>query len=80
MRSHFWFSLNEREVAGFNMYFDLISNRIRQRQGPYRREALIHLLRFFYLDLYNTYLNDSLLMGGHKPDARKEELADQFLN
>ena len=78
MRSHFWFSLNEREVAGFNMYFDLISNRIRQRQGPYRREALIHLLRFFYLDLYNTYLNDSLLMGGHKPDARKEELADQF--
>ena len=78
MRSHFWFPLNEREVAGFCGYFNLISDRVKREQVAYRREALIHLLRFFYLDLYNTYLDSSLLMGGTKPDARKEELANQF--
>lgn len=78
MRSHFWFTLNEREINGFGGYFNLISDKVRKNQGLYSREAIIHLLRFFYLDLYNTYLNNSLLMGGKKPDARKEELANQF--
>ncbi len=78
MRKHFWFSLDERERVGFNMYFDLLSNRIRPGQGPYRREGLIYLLRFFYVDLYDTYLNNALTVGGDKPDARKDELANQF--
>lgn len=40
MRSHFWFPLNEREVAGFCGYFNLISDRVKREQVDYLKRGI----------------------------------------
>ena len=46
-------------------------------QDIYRRELIIHLLRYLYLELFNAYQKESTLMTARR-DTRKEELANKF--
>ena len=46
-------------------------------QDIYRRELIVHLLRYLYLELFNAYQKEATLKTDRK-DIRKEELANKF--
>ena len=46
-------------------------------QDIYRRELIVHLLRYLYLELFNAYQKEATLTTDRK-DIRKEELANKF--
>ena len=57
-------------------YLGMIKDKVTS-QDIYRRELIIHLLRYLYLELFNAYQKESTLMTARR-DTRKEELANKF--
>ena len=76
MRSHYWYPQSERDIPRMYNYLGMIKDKVTS-QDIYRRELIIHLLRYLYLELFNAYQKESTLMTARR-DTRKEELANKF--
>lgn len=57
-------------------FFGMVKDKVTSND-IYRRELIIHLLRYLYLELFNAYEKEASLMTTRK-DTRKEELANKF--
>ena len=78
MRSHYYYPQNERDVLRIYNYLGMIKDKVMSTDA-YRRELIIHLLRYLYLELFNAYEKESMLVNTRK-DTRKEELANKFFS
>ena len=76
MRTHYWYPQTERDIPRIYNYLGMIKDKVTS-QDIYRRELIIHLLRYLYLELFNAYQKESTLMTARR-DTRKEELANKF--
>lgn len=76
MRTHYWYPQSERDIPRIYNYLGMIKDKVTS-QDIYRRELIIHLLRYLYLELFNAYQKESTLMTARR-DTRKEELANKF--
>lgn len=76
MRSHYWYPQTEQDISRIFNYFGMMKTKVMSKD-VYRRELIIHLLRYLYLELFNAYQKESTLMSSRK-DTRKEELANKF--
>jgi len=76
MRSHYWYPQTERDVLRIYNFLGMIKEKVTS-QDVYRRELIVHLLRYLYLELFNAYQKEATLMTDRK-DTRKEELANKF--
>lgn len=76
MRSHYWYPQTEQDIPRIYNYLSMIKDKVMSKD-IYRRELIIHLLRYLYLELFNAYQKESTLMSTRK-DTRKEELANKF--
>lgn len=76
MRSHYWYPQTEQDISRIYNYLSMIKDKVTSKD-VYRRELIIHLLRYLYLELFNAYQKESTLMTTRK-DTRKEELANKF--
>ena len=76
MRTHYWYLQSERDIPRIYNYLGMIKDKVTS-QDIYRRELIIHLLRYLYLELFNAYQKESTLMTARR-DTRKEELANKF--
>ena len=76
MRSHYWYPQSERDIPRMYNYLGMIKDKVTS-QDIYRRELIIHLLRYLYLELFNAYQKEATLMTARR-DTRKEELANKF--
>ena len=76
MRTHYWYPQTERDIPRMYNYLGMIKDKVTS-QDIYRRELIIHLLRYLYLELFNAYQKESTLMTARR-DTRKEELANKF--
>lgn len=76
MRSHYWYPQTEQDIPRIYNYLSMIKDKVTSKD-VYRRELIIHLLRYLYLELFNAYQKESTLMTTRK-DTRKEELANKF--
>ena len=61
-----------------HFYLGMIKDKVMSTDA-YRRELIIHLLRYLYLELFNAYEKESMLVNTRK-DTRKEELANKFFS
>lgn len=77
MRNHFHYKLTDTENENFTSYFRMIEKRMHSSRYFYKRESIIHLLRTFYLDLYNTYKNCAWNINSIQ-DTHRRGLADKF--
>lgn len=77
MRSHFWNELSDNQLLDFENYFSLLKGQM-ESENPYKKDSLIHLLRFFYLGLYNHYRMTLSGMKNIYEYNRKEKLAYDF--
>lgn len=57
-------------------FFGMVKDKVTSND-IYRRELIIHLLRYLYLELFSAYEKEASLMTTRK-DTRKEELANKF--
>ncbi len=76
MRSHYWYPQSERDIPRMYNYLSMIKDKVTS-EDIYRRELIIHLLRYLYLGLFETYQKEATLMAV-RGDTRKEELANKF--
>lgn len=76
MRSHYWYPQTEQDIPRIFNYMSMMKDKVMSKD-IYRRELIIHLLRYLYLELFNAYQRESTLMSTRK-DTRKEELANKF--
>lgn len=76
MRNHYWYPQTESDVLRIYNFLGMIKGKVTS-QDIYRRELIIHLLRYLYLELFNAYQKEATLMADRK-DIRKEELANKF--
>ena len=76
MRNHYWYPQTESDVLRIYNFLRMIKGKVTS-QDIYRRELIIHLLRYLYLELFNAYQKEATLMTDRK-DIRKEELANKF--
>ena len=76
MRNHYWYSQTESDVLRIYNFLGMIKGKVTS-QDIYRRELIVHLLRYLYLELFNAYQKEATLMTDRK-DIRKEELANKF--
>lgn len=78
MRSHYWYPLTQENMNKLEVYFRLIKEKVVYNSNL-RYESILHLFRYFYLEIYNYYQDNSV-----KPDprfdTRKEELANKFFD
>lgn len=51
-------------------YLGMIKDKVTS-QDIYRREAIIHLLRYLYLELFNAYQKESTLMTAREDTREK---------
>ena len=76
-RSHYFYNLTDIEVTNFLNYFELIRAKVDSSVNLYKRDFIIHLLRIFFLDVYNIYKlttkNPKAQLNTHK-----KELAHNF--
>lgn len=77
MRSNYWHFASEKDISCFSNYFTLIQDKISDPHYRFKREAVIHVLRVFYLDVYNDYC-DKAFTTKDALDVRKGELAHNF--
>ncbi|MDD3037063.1 AraC family transcriptional regulator [Bacteroides sp.] len=77
MRSHFVYRQTETGIQRLFNFFGLMKEKIKSRD-LYRRELVIHLLRYLYLELYNNFQKQTILSLGNKQETRKEELTNKF--
>lgn len=75
MRTHYCYPLVESDISRLSGFLELIKEKVKS-QDIYRRELIIFLLKYFYLELFNAYQKGSALT--ERKDTRKEELANQF--
>ena len=78
MRSHYWYTLSRGDVDKLETYFRLIKEKVVSR-STLRYDSILHLFRFFYLEIYNHYLMETMGMDA-RFNTRKEELANKFFN
>lgn len=76
MRNHYWYSQTESDVLRIYNFLGMIKGKVTS-QDIYRRELIVHLLRYLYLELFNAYQKEATLKTDRK-DIRKEELANKF--
>lgn len=76
MRNHYWYPQTERDVLRTYNFLGMIKGKVTS-QDIYRRELIVHLLRYLYLELFNAYQKEATLTTDRK-DIRKEELANKF--
>lgn len=76
MRNHYWYPQTERDVLRIYNFLGMIKGKVTS-QDIYRRELIVHLLRYLYLELFNAYQKEATLTTDRK-DIRKEELANKF--
>lgn len=76
MRNHYWYPQTERDVLRTYNFLGMIKGKVIS-QDIYRRELIVHLLRYLYLELFNAYQKEATLTTDRK-DIRKEELANKF--
>lgn len=76
MRSHYWYPQNETNERRLMNYLGMMKEKVTS-EDAYRRELIIHLLRYLYLELFNAYEREAALVNTRK-DSRKEELANKF--
>ena len=76
MRSHYWYPQSERDISRMYVFLGMIKEKVTSHD-VYRRELILHLLRYLYLELFNAYQKDSTLITIRR-DTRKEELANKF--
>ena len=76
MRNHYWYPQTESDVLRIYNFLGMIKGKVTS-QDIYRRELIIHLLRYLNLELFNAYQKEATLMTDRK-DIRKEELANKF--
>lgn len=77
MRRKHYYELTEDEIFRFNVYFNLIHNRMKSENVAYENEYITNTLRLFYLDLYNNFKN-SIISTKSAHDTRKEKFAYDF--
>lgn len=77
MRTNYWYAINEYNKSRFKDYYMLLQNKIMNPHYRFKREAAIHILRIFYLDVYNDYCDKALIIKDML-DVRKGELAHDF--
>ena len=76
MRNHYWYPQTESDVLRIYNFLRMIKGKVTS-QDIYRRELIVHLLRYLYLELFNAYQKEATLKTDRK-DIRKEELANKF--
>lgn len=79
MRTHYCYPLMDSDIPRLFGFLELIKEKVKS-QDMYRRELIILLLKYLYLELFNAYQKKSTLTE-HKDtrkETRKEELANQF--
>lgn len=76
MRNHYWYPQTERDVLRTYNFLGMIKGKVTS-QDIYRRELIVHLLRYLYLEPFNAYQKEATLTTDRK-DIRKEELANKF--
>ena len=76
MRTHYWYPQTENDTRRLMNLFGMVKDKVTSND-IYRRELIIHLLRYLYLELFNAYEKEASLMTTRK-DTRKEELANKF--
>ena len=76
MRTHYWYPQTENDTRRLMNFFGMVKDKVTSND-IYRRELIIHLLRYLYLELFNAYQKESTLMTARR-DTRKEELANKF--
>lgn len=76
MRSHYWYPQTENDTRRLINYLGMVKDKVTS-DDIYRRELIIHLLRYLYLELFNAYEKEAALVNTRK-DTRKEELANKF--
>ena len=76
MRTHYWYPQTENDTRRLMNFFGMVKDKVTSND-IYRRELIIHLLRYLYLELFNAYEKEASLMTTRK-DTRKEELANKF--
>ena len=76
MRNHYWYSQTESDVLRIYNFLGMIKGNVTS-QDIYRRELIVHLLRYLYLELFKAYQKEATLKTDRK-DIRKEELANKF--
>ena len=76
MRNHYWYPQTENDTRRLMNFFGMVKDKVTSND-IYRRELIIHLLRYLYLELFNAYEKQASLMTTRK-DTRKEELANKF--
>lgn len=77
MRSHYHYSLSELETSRYINFFQLIYSKAKGPENLYRKDSVIHLMRIFYLDVYNAYKINSQ-NAQCRFDSHKKELAHGF--
>ena len=78
MRSHYCYPLTRNKVDKLETFFRLIKEKILSRSSL-RYESIIVLFRYFFLEIYNNYQNQTA-QESTESDTRKEELANRFFN
>lgn len=78
MRSHYWYPLTQESMNKLEVYFRLIKEKVVYNSNL-RYESILHLFRYFYLEIYNHY-QDKSIKPDPRFDTRKEELANKFFN
>ena len=76
MRTHYWYPQTENDTRRLMNFFGMVKYKVTSND-IYRRELIIHLLRYLYLELFSAYEKEASLMTTRK-DTRKEELANKF--
>ena len=74
--AHYWYPQTENDTRRLMNFFGMVKDKVTSND-IYRRELIIHLLRYLYLELFNAYEKEASLMTTRK-DTRKEELANKF--
>lgn len=77
MRVNYWYAIDECNKSRFKDYYKLLQNKIMSPHYRFKREAAIHILRIFYLDVYNDYCDKAFIIKDML-DVRKGELAHDF--
>ena len=75
MRTHYCYPLMEPDIPRLSGFLELIKEKVNS-QDMYKRELIILLLKYLYLELFNAYQKESALT--ECKDTRKEELTNQF--
>lgn len=78
MRKCYWYSLKRNDIDKLETYFRLIKEKVLSK-NTLRYESILHLFRYFYLEIYYNYQNN-MIETHARFETRKEELANKYFN